>query len=100
MAQQGYGTGRGTAKGTGAPTSSGDKGFVDKAWDVQHRLEQRTKRFGSGRYARVLRMARKPEPEEFRRTSIIVAIGLIVIGAIGFAILLLMEGLNGLLGIR
>lgn len=90
------GYGAGAKKG-----SSGEqKGFVDRAWDVQHRLEQRTKKIGSGRYARVLKMARKPEPEEFRRTSIIVGIGLAIMGLIGFIIFLLMDLMNAALGIR
>lgn len=90
------GYGRGREKGSDA---TGQKGFVDRAWDAQHRLEQRTKRFGSGRYARVLKMARKPEPEEFRRTSLIVGIGLFIIGIIGFTIMMLMEVMNKALGV-
>lgn len=97
MAQQGYGQHPGPSGQSG---QSGDKGFVDKAWDAQRKLEQRTRRITSGRYARVLRMARKPEPEEFRRTSIIVAVGLMVIGLIGFVILQLVVAVNDLLGIR
>lgn len=90
------GYGAGAKKGS----TTGEKGFVDRAWDVQHRLEQRTKKIGSGRYARVLKMARKPEPEEFRRTSIIVGIGLGIIGLIGFVIFLLMEIMHAAMGIR
>lgn len=94
----GYGTG--SQKGGSAGGSSSEKGFVDRAWDAQHRLEKRTKRIGSGRYARVLKMARKPEPEEFRRTSIIVAVGLLIIGFIGFVIFLLMDLLSRALGVK
>lgn len=89
------GYGRESRKGGGGS----EKGFVDRAWDTQHRLEQRTKRFGSGRYARVLKMARKPEPEEFRRSAIIVGIGLLIIGIIGFVIMMLMELMNRALGV-
>ncbi|MBW3583731.1 MAG: protein translocase SEC61 complex subunit gamma [Euryarchaeota archaeon] len=92
--EAGYGT---TKKSQGG---SEDKDFVDRAWEAQHRFEKRMARVGSGRYARVLKMARKPEPEEFRRTSLIVGIGLLVIGAVGFAIFLLMELLNKALGVK
>ncbi len=96
MADEGYATGRPTPPAT--PTHE-RKGFVERAWDVQHRLEQRTRRFGSGRYARVLKMARKPEPDEYRRTATIVAIGLLVIGLIGFLIYLFMDWMSDTLGI-
>ena len=36
-------------------------------------------------------MARKPSKQEFRQTAIIFGIGLFVLGAIGFAILVLMD---------
>ena len=77
----------------------GRKGVVERAWDVQHRLEHRAKRFGSGRYARVLKMARKPEPHEYRQALLIVALGLGLIGFIGFTIWLLTGFIWGLLGI-
>jgi protein transport protein SEC61 subunit gamma and related proteins len=82
----------------GAP-AGGRKGVVERAWDVQHRLEHRAKRLGSGRYARVLKMARKPEPQEYRQALLIVAIGLGLIGFIGFTIWLLMGWLWSFLGI-
>ena len=93
MAEEAYGTPRPTQPATPS------KGFVERAWDLQHRLEQRTRRIGAGRYARVLKMARKPEPEEYHRTAGIVALGLFIIGLIGFAIFLFMEWLSGTLGI-
>ena len=40
---------------------------------------------------RIIRMARKPSAEEFKRTSIVCGIGLFVLGAVGFATLLLMD---------
>jgi protein translocase SEC61 complex gamma subunit len=36
-------------------------------------------------------MARKPSPQEFKQTSIVCGIGLFVLGAIGFALLVLMD---------
>ena len=49
------------------PTQTQDRDtVVAKAWDAQERLEGRIANLGKGRYGRVLRMARKPTPEEFR----------------------------------
>lgn len=67
------------------------EGFLDKAWEQQEKLERKWAGIGSGRFARVLRMARKPEPEEFRQSATIVLVGIAVIGGIGFAVYLLMN---------
>jgi protein transport protein SEC61 subunit gamma-like protein len=64
----------------------GDKGFIDKAWEVQHRIEVRQERIGKGKYGRVLKMARKPTDEEFARTAKITGLGILAIGAVGFLI--------------
>ena len=76
-----------------------DRTFLDKAWDAQRRVEKRLSGIGKGRYARVLRMARKPSPEEFKQTSNVVLIGIAVIGGIGFAIFLLMDVMLGWIGL-
>lgn len=65
--------------------------LVGKAWDAQEKLEGRLANLGKGRYGRVLRMARKPTPEEFRKSATIGAIGLAVLGAMGFVIYILMS---------
>lgn len=88
-----------TVTGRGKGPTPGRKGVVERAWDLQHRFEHRAKRFGSGRYARVLKMARKPEPQEYQQALLIVAIGLGLIGFIGFTIWLLTGYLWGWLGI-
>lgn len=75
-----------------------DRTFFDKSWDAQHKLEKKLGRFGKGRYARVLRMARKPEPEEFRRSATIVLVGIAVIGGIGFAVFLFMTWFQKVIG--
>ena len=75
------------------------KSFVDNAWDTQYRVENRLKRIGHGRYGRVLKMARKPEPEEFQKASQITGLGILVLGLIGFLIFLLMTFLFGLLNV-
>lgn len=77
-----------------------EEGFVERAWEAQDGIEARFKRMGRGKYMRVLKMARKPEPEEFRRASQITAIGILIIGLIGFLILLFMGWLMGVLGVQ
>jgi len=62
---------------------------IDKAWEVQHKVEKRTERLGKGKYGRVLKMARNPEPDEYIKTSQMTAIGIAIIGLIGFTIYLL-----------
>ena len=71
--------------------SNEKKSFIDKAWDIQHNIEARQQRFGKGKYGRVLKMARKPTNEEYERTSMIVGIAIMVIGAIGFTIYIFRE---------
>lgn len=63
--------------------------FTEKAWDAQKRVEQRVQRLGRGKYGRVFKMARNPESEEYVRTSQMTLIGIFIIGAIGFTILML-----------
>ena len=71
--------------------NEGHKGFVEKAWDVQHRIEERQHRIGKGKYGRVLRMARKPTNEEYERTAKIVGIGILIVGALGFVVYIIRE---------
>lgn len=78
--------------------ATSDAGFIDRAWETQRKIESRWASLGSGRYARVLRMARKPEPEEFRQSATIVLVGIAVIGGIGFAVYLLLDWLLGIVG--
>lgn len=65
------------------------KGIVDKAWDLQHKIEKKQDRIGKGKYGRVLKMARNPSDEEYSRTSKITGAGILIIGGIGFLIFLL-----------
>jgi len=66
-----------------------NKTFVDKAWDLQHRIESRRDRIGKGKYGRVLKMARKPTNDEFSKTSKITLLGILLIGGLGFLVFLL-----------
>lgn len=65
--------------------------LVGKAWDAQEKLEGRLANIGRGKYGRVIRMARKPTPEEYRKAATVSAIGLAVLGALGFVIYYLMS---------
>lgn len=71
--------------------------FMGRTWALQHRLEAKWQSLGSGRFARVLRMARKPEPEEYRQSAIIVLVGIGVIGGLGFLTYLVMTAFLKLL---
>lgn len=75
-----------------------ERTFLDKAWAAQNKVEKKLGGIGKGKYARVLRMARKPEPAEFKQTANVVLIGIAVIGGIGFAIFLFMDWLLGAVG--
>lgn len=61
-------------------------GIVDDAWKVQRQIEERVKHVGKGKYGRVLKMARKPTGEEYIKTDQITALGIILIGGLGFFI--------------
>jgi protein transport protein SEC61 subunit gamma-like protein len=73
--------------------------IVEKSWEIQKGIEERAKRFGKGRYGRVLKMARKPTNDEFIKTVMITGLGLVLIGGLGFAIYLLIKYLPGLFGL-
>jgi len=60
--------------------------IVDKSWEVQRRIEERAKRLGKGKDGRVIKMARKPTSDEYSKVVLITGIGLLLIGALGFAI--------------
>ncbi len=65
--------------------------IVDKGWEVQRRVEERLKRMGKGKYGRILKMARKPTPDEFSKVVIITGLGLVAVGALGFVIYYVMR---------
>lgn len=65
--------------------------LVEKGWEVQRRVEERLRRLGKGKYGRILKMARKPTQDEFSKVVLITGIGLVLIGALGFAIYYIMR---------
>lgn len=66
-----------------------------RADEIQKGLESKIGGFGRGKYGRILQMAHTPDKEEYLKTSKISAIGIVVLGAIGFAIMWLMTYLPG-----
>jgi protein transport protein SEC61 subunit gamma-like protein len=71
--------------------STASKSFEIKVQEQQDRIEAQFRKITRGSWARIIRMARKPSKQEFRQTSIICGIGLFVLGAIGFGILVVMD---------
>lgn len=83
---------RPTPKPVARPVPQG-AGIIARAWGWQHSIDRKWDGLGKGRVARVLRMARKPEPDEFRQSAVIVLVGIAVIGGIGFFVHLIMDAL-------
>jgi protein transport protein SEC61 subunit gamma-like protein len=65
--------------------------ILDRAWKLQHKIEVRQERIGKGKYGRVLKMARKPTNEEYEKTAKITALGILAVGALGFAIYMIVD---------
>jgi protein transport protein SEC61 subunit gamma-like protein len=63
-----------------------NKKFMEKARDLQHKIEERESRIGKGKYGRVFKMARKPTDEEYAKTSKITGAGILAVGGLGFLI--------------
>ncbi len=63
----------------------------DKAEEIQQSIERKFSGIGKGKYARILRMARKPNRDEYIKVLLITAVGLLIIGGIGFIIYLIMD---------
>ena len=58
-----------------------------KVSDFQEKIESKFRNIGKGKYGRILKMARTPTPEEYRKTITITGIGIIILGGVGFAIM-------------
>ncbi|MFA6804694.1 MAG: protein translocase SEC61 complex subunit gamma [Candidatus Methanomethylophilaceae archaeon] len=62
----------------------------NKAEDFQSNVESKVGGLGKGKYGRILKMARTPTREEYKKTCYIAALGMLILGAVGFAIYWLM----------
>ena len=60
--------------------------IVKSTWRFQDRVEEGAKRLSKGKLARIIKMARKPKPEEYKKTCMITAVGIVAIGALGFTV--------------
>ena len=74
-----------------------EMGVLESSEKAQHAFEDRVKNLGRGKYGRILRMARKPTFEEYMRIVWVTGLGIILIGALGFLIYLIMDKLPLLL---
>jgi protein transport protein SEC61 subunit gamma-like protein len=72
--------------------------ITEKSWKIQEKIEERTKYLGRGKYGRVLKMARKPNSEEYTKTLQITGLGIILLGGIGFLIFWIWTTAPGLFG--
>ena len=70
---------------------SESRSFEDVVQDRQDWIEAQFRKISRGSWARIIRMARKPTPQESKQTSIVCGIGLFVLGAIGFILLVIMD---------
>jgi len=64
---------------------------MQKAQDLQDRIETKRDRIGKGKYGRVLKMARKPTNDEYTKTSKITFAGILLVGGLGFVIFLVVK---------
>lgn len=60
--------------------------FFDRAKQAQEGFDGRLKNLGHGKFGRILRMARKPDIDEYLRVLQITFLGAAVIGGVGFTI--------------
>lgn len=72
--------------------------IVEKSREVQKDIEDKVNRLGKGKYGRVIKMARKPDNEEFITVIEITGLGLALIGALGFLIYWIWTYLPGVFG--
>lgn len=61
-----------------------------RAEEIQENLESKANNFGKGKYGRILKMARTPTREEYKKTCYIAALGIVLLGVVGFAIMWVM----------
>ena len=61
-----------------------------KTLEFQDKIESKFRNMGKGKYGRILKMARTPTPEEYRKTIAITGPGIIILGALGFFIMWMM----------
>ena len=63
----------------------------EKTLEVQSQIEGKLSSISRGKLARVLKMSRKPDMEEYKKTILITFAGMVLIGGLGFIIYLCFE---------
>lgn len=61
-----------------------------KASEYQEKVESKFRNIGKGKYGRIIKMARTPTKDEYKKTLLITGAGIIILGAVGFFIMWLM----------
>ena len=61
-----------------------------RAEEIQKGLESKMGGFGRGKYGRLLQMAHTPDKEEYLKTAKISALGILILGFVGFAVMWIM----------
>ena len=62
----------------------------DKLVEVQDRIERKVGGIGKGKYARIVKMARKPTKDEYIKVLLITGFVITLLGLLGFVIYLIM----------
>lgn len=60
--------------------------IMERSWEIQKKIEEKANKIGKGKYGRILKMARKPDSEEYKKTLTICFLGILLIGGLGFLI--------------
>jgi protein transport protein SEC61 subunit gamma-like protein len=68
----------------------------ERAEEFQGTVESKVGNLGSGKYGRILKMAHTPSREEYKKSCYITAIGIAILGAVGFGIFWVMTYLPDL----
>ncbi|MBC7081423.1 MAG: protein translocase SEC61 complex subunit gamma [Thermoplasmatales archaeon] len=63
--------------------------LIEKSIEKQKKIEEKLSRLGKGKYGRVLQLASHPDEDDYMKTSQLTAIGIFLIGLIGFIIMIL-----------
>ncbi|MCL4335190.1 MAG: protein translocase SEC61 complex subunit gamma [Candidatus Thermoplasmatota archaeon] len=63
----------------------------DLAEEIQGKIEKKFSGIGKGKYARIIKMAKKPNREEYLKVLLITGFGILLLGWIGFIIYLIMS---------
>lgn len=62
----------------------------DIAKELQGKIEKKFTGIGKGKYARIIRMAKKPGRDEYLKVLLITGIGIAILGVMGFVIYLIL----------